>query len=76
MIPGKLNLGITIPGESLVVAIVNAISANRATMSQPNRDRLDKLFIDSLERSDKFWVALITPLVKALERLNVEEKPQ
>ena len=69
-----MDLKITaLPGEALVVAILNAVTVNRETMSQENRDKFDALFLASMERGDKFWGLITGPLVRALERLNASD---
>lgn len=70
----EMKIGISFPGESLAVAFVNAWSTARQTMSQENRDRADKLLLDSIEQGNTFWRLLFTPLLKALER--AAEKPE
>ena len=59
-----------VPVESIVTSIIQAITVNRQTMSQENRDRFDALFIASLERGDKFWGLITGPLTRALENLE------
>lgn len=59
-----------LPGEGIAIAIFNAIIAHRETMSQENRDRADRLTLDSIEKGNRFWELLFRPLVKALEKAD------
>ena len=68
--PELLQLGITLPGEALAVAIIEGITENRRTMSQENRDRFDALTIKSLEEGNKFWSLVFSPFLKALEKIG------
>ena len=72
-LPPDIKLGLTIPGEALAVAIIEAVTENRRTMSQENRDKFDAMFIKSIEDGNKFWGLLFNPIIAALEKL--ETKP-
>lgn len=52
----KLELGSSLPGEALLVAILNYAAKYRETMSQVNRDNFDKLQISQLQGWHNFWV--------------------
>ncbi|HET6456554.1 MAG TPA: hypothetical protein VFI02_19300 [Armatimonadota bacterium] len=60
----KIQAGITLPLESVIVAAINYATTNRATMSQPNIDRWDDLALDLAEPIGRGLVALF-------EKLNV-----
>jgi len=53
-----LKIGISFPGESIVVAILNYATVCRETMSQANRDRLDAVNIQAIEDWQGFWRGL------------------
>lgn len=52
-----------LPGEGLLIKIVEALTTNRTTMSQDNRDRYDKMQLDMLE-------AIQTPIIDGIKRLT------
>ena len=62
----KIDLAAKLPGESVIVAIINAIRditvSNRERMSQANIDRLDAVSVEALENAlkitTKFWRAV------------------
>lgn len=68
---------LTLPGEGLGIALLNYLIAHRESMSQENRDRADKLMLDSVqsgnEESRRFWNLLLKPLLKALEAAQPKE---
>lgn len=66
----SLNIGATLPGEALVVAIIEAVTENRRTMSQANRDRFDAMVIKSMEDGSAFWSSIFTPLTRAIGNLQ------
>lgn len=51
----RINVTGTIPGEQIVVAVLNYAATNRATMSQENRDKWDALGIAVFEEWRAFW---------------------
>jgi len=51
----ELKVGVTLPGEAIVVAILQFALKHRETMSQDNRDKWDALQIRMLTRWADFW---------------------
>ena len=58
---GSLNLNIAgqLPLEGLLVALLNYASTYRATMSQPNRDAVDAIFVQQLQDAQYVWRKLL-----------------
>lgn len=52
---GELKISGQLPAEGAVIAIVNAISAGRANMSQDNRDKWDSLQIRIATDTYSVW---------------------
>ncbi len=52
----KLALAGSIPGEQIVVALLNYATAYRQTMSQEHRDAFDQLLLDAIRRWNQFWI--------------------
>ncbi len=52
----KLNVSGNIPGEQLIIAILNYAAVARQTMSQENRDAYDKNMLDMWRRWNNFWI--------------------
>lgn len=58
--PGfKLEVGGTLPGEALVVALVNAAAKGRDNMSQENRDKWDAAAYQAYRDWNNFWVEVL-----------------
>ena len=57
--PLDIVLGMTIPGESVIVAILEYAKVARETMSQVNRDRWDALGVGMAEDWRDFWKQLV-----------------
>lgn len=55
----KLNITATLPGEELVVAILNYAATVRSTMSSANRDALDTIQVQQIQRANAIWNALL-----------------
>ena len=53
-----LKVGITFPGETLAVAILEYARVCRETMSETNRNNLDALAIKGIEDWQNFWRGL------------------
>ena len=54
----KIQAGLTLPLESVIVAAINYATTNRATMSQANIDRWDDLALDLAEPIGRGLVTL------------------
>jgi len=52
-----------LPGEGLLIKILDLVQSHRATMSEPNKERYDKLQLDMLE-------AIQTPIIDGIKRLT------
>ena len=63
----KIQAGITLPFESVIVAILNYATTNRETMTQPNRDRWDDLGLDLVEPMVRGAISLLEKLSAQLE---------
>lgn len=55
MADSELKLGLQIPGESIVTAVLNYATSVRGTMSQENIDRADALWLKISEDSYAAW---------------------
>ncbi len=56
--PGfKLEVGGTVPGEALIVALLNMLAKNRESMSQENRDKWDNAAYQAYKAWNNQWVA-------------------
>lgn len=59
----KLQAGITLPFEQVIVAILDTAARTRETMSQENRDRQDKLTLD-------FSEAIVRRIIRVMDDLD------
>lgn len=54
-----IGVGVTLPGESILVALISFASTERTTMNQTNRDKFDAVFVQQLQDfqsiNRKFW---------------------
>jgi len=57
----KLTASGQLPGEALIVALLNHAATTRQTMSQENRDRWDHLQYVMLKGWHNFWISLGWP---------------
>jgi hypothetical protein len=55
--PIKLEIGGTLPGESIVSGLIQLQNTTRATMSQKNRDDWDHLSYVMIKGWHNWWVA-------------------
>jgi len=63
----KIQAGLTLPLESVIVAAINYAATNRATMSQANIDRWDDLALDLAEPIGKGLISLLEKISVRLE---------
>lgn len=47
--PEGLNIGVQLPGESIAVAIIDALKVRRETMDDELRKRCDTIYVEILE---------------------------
>ncbi len=49
------SVGVTLPGESLLVAFFDFAKAERTTMNQVNRDAFDAIFVQQAQDLQAVW---------------------
>ncbi len=52
----KLNVSGNLPGEQLLVGLLEYAMVVRETMSQEHRDALDQFVVDAIRRWNQFWI--------------------
>jgi len=57
----KLDIGGTLPGEQLLVKLLEAYESSRANMSQENRDGWDKLILAQAKGWHNWWIGMGWP---------------
>ena len=57
----KLEVGAKLPGQEVLNGLLDVVKTYRETMSDVNRNELDRIFIAQLRGWHNFWVSIGWP---------------